>query len=55
MGFHDPMFAPALIALAVFTPLSILAFRKLAAVAKDLRTPAAAIPAQALGALPIAA
>jgi membrane protease YdiL (CAAX protease family) len=55
MGFHDPMFAPALIALAVFTPLSILAFRKLAAVAKDLRTPAAAIPARALCALPIAA
>jgi len=30
MGFDDPMFAPALAALAIFTPLAILAFRKLA-------------------------
>jgi membrane protease YdiL (CAAX protease family) len=55
MGFADPLFVPALIALAVFTPLSILAFRRLAVVARDLRIPAAGVPAQALGALAIAA
>jgi membrane protease YdiL (CAAX protease family) len=55
MGFHDPMFAPALAAIAVFTPLAILAFRKLHAVGEDLRSPKPAVPAQALGALPIAA
>jgi membrane protease YdiL (CAAX protease family) len=55
MGFHDPMFAPALAALAIATPLAILAFRKLAAVSRDLRTPAQPGPARALGGLPIAA
>jgi membrane protease YdiL (CAAX protease family) len=39
MGFADPLFAPALAALAVFTPLAILAFCKLAAVARPLRNP----------------
>ncbi|THD74567.1 MAG: CPBP family intramembrane metalloprotease [Phenylobacterium sp.] len=37
MGFGDPMFAPSLAALAIFTPLAILAFRKLAKVAQPLR------------------
>ena len=37
MGFGDPLFAPALAALAVFTPLAILAFRRLAGVAAPLR------------------
>ncbi|MFI4966374.1 MAG: CPBP family intramembrane glutamic endopeptidase [Caulobacterales bacterium] len=53
MGFHDPLFGPALAALAIFTPLAVVALRRLAVVAKDLRTPAAAVPGQALGALPI--
>jgi len=53
MGFADPMFVPALAALAIFTPLAILAFRRLAAASRDLRVPAPA--AKALGALPIAA
>jgi membrane protease YdiL (CAAX protease family) len=53
MGLHDPLFVPALAALVVFTPLAILAFRKLDAVGRPLRTPAAT--ARALGALPIAA
>jgi membrane protease YdiL (CAAX protease family) len=52
MGVHDPLFAPALAALAIFTPLAILAFRKLYKVGRPLRSPA---PPQALGALPIAA
>lgn len=38
MGVADPLFAPALIALIVFTPISVLAFRKLAVVAQDLGT-----------------
>ncbi|THD55949.1 CPBP family intramembrane glutamic endopeptidase [Phenylobacterium sp.] len=37
MGFHDLMFVPALIALAVFTPVAVLAFRRLARVARPLR------------------
>jgi hypothetical protein len=53
MGFHDPLFGPALAALAIFTPLAVVALRRLAVVAKDLRTPATAVPGQALGALPI--
>ncbi len=55
MGFHDPWFAPALAAIAIFTPLAILAFRRLHAMGKDLRTAPIAAPARALGALPIAA
>jgi membrane protease YdiL (CAAX protease family) len=51
MGFHDPMFVPALAALAIFTPLAILAFRRLATASQDLRR----APTQALGALPITA
>ena len=39
MGFADPMFAPALVAIAVFAPLAFLAFRKLAKVAAPLRGP----------------
>lgn len=39
MGFADPLFAPALAALVVFTPLAILAFRKLAEVGAPLRSP----------------
>ncbi|HEX5262144.1 MAG TPA: hypothetical protein VFW13_01375, partial [Phenylobacterium sp.] len=53
MGFADPLFAPALVALAVFAPLALLAFRKLAMVSRPLRTPAE--PGAALGALPITA
>ena len=53
MGFGDPMFVPALAALCVFTPLAILAFRRLAATSRGLRAPAPA--AKALGGLPIAA
>jgi hypothetical protein len=49
------MFAPALAAVAVFTPLAILAFGKLARVSGPLRTPVEAAPARALGALPITA
>ncbi|HXA41082.1 MAG TPA: type II CAAX endopeptidase family protein [Phenylobacterium sp.] len=52
MGFADPLFAPALAALAVFAPLTVLAFRKLHAVSRPLR---AAPPPRALGALPVAA
>lgn len=48
MGLHDPMFLPAVAALVVFTPLAILAFRRLAAVSRPR-------PARALGALPIVA
>jgi membrane protease YdiL (CAAX protease family) len=55
MGFADPMFAPALAALLVFTPLAILAFRRLARVSAPLRIPVPARPARALGGLPIAA
>jgi membrane protease YdiL (CAAX protease family) len=54
MGLHDPLFAPALAAILVFTPLAILAFRKLHAAGRRLRTPTTA-PSHALGALPIAA
>jgi hypothetical protein len=39
----------------VFTPLAIVAFRKLHAVSQPLRTAARPIAAQALGALPIVA
>ena len=52
MGLADPMFVPAVAAVAVFTPLAILAFRKLNAVAQPLRTAASA---RALGAQPVAA
>ena len=44
MGFADPLFAPALVALAIFTPLAMLAFRKLADVAAPLRAPKAQRP-----------
>ena len=54
MGLADPMFVPALAALVVFTPLAILAFRKLHRVGAPLQTPSA-IRLRALGALPIAA
>lgn len=37
MGFADPWFAPALATLAVFTPLAILAFRRLARISRPLR------------------
>ena len=39
MGFADPIFAPALAALAIFTPLAILALRRLAVVSISLRPP----------------
>jgi len=39
MGFHDPMFAPALVGLATFTPLAVLALRRLSSMAEDLRRP----------------
>jgi membrane protease YdiL (CAAX protease family) len=55
MGFADPMFAPALGSAVVFTPLAVLAFRRLARVSAPLRADAKAAPTQALGALPIAA
>jgi membrane protease YdiL (CAAX protease family) len=55
MGFADPMFAPALGSAVVFTPLAVLAFRRLARVSAPLRADAQAAPTQALGALPIAA
>ena len=54
MGLHDPMFLPAIGAMAVFTPLAILAFRKLHAAARDLRPPHP-VAVHALGAPPIAA
>lgn len=53
MGFQDPMFVPAVAALVVFTPLAILACRKLHAVGKDLRRPEPA-EARALESVPIA-
>jgi hypothetical protein len=37
MGFADPLFAPALATLAVFAPLSIWAFRRLAGRTQNLR------------------
>jgi membrane protease YdiL (CAAX protease family) len=55
MGFHDPLFAPALAALVVFTPLAILAFRKLHTVGQPLRAAAQPDAARTLGALPITA
>ena len=55
MGLADPMFAPAVAALAIFTPLAVLAFRKLHAVSQPLRATSQPVPSQALGALPIAA
>jgi len=55
MGLADPLFVPALAALAVCTPLAILAFRRLHRVAAPLRAPSLPAPARALGALPIAA
>jgi len=39
MGSGDPLFVPALIAIAIFTPLAILAFRRLARVGRPLRGP----------------
>lgn len=39
MGFADPLFAPALAALVIFTPLAILALVKLAHLGAGLRTP----------------
>ena len=47
MGFDDPLFVPALAALAVFTPLTILAFARLAAVSRGLRSAAAQAAARA--------
>lgn len=41
MGLQDPMFAPAVAALAIFAVLAILAFRRLAVMSRDLRTRAA--------------
>jgi len=41
MGFGDPLFAPALLALAVFAPLAALAFRRLSVAGRPLR----AVPA----------
>jgi membrane protease YdiL (CAAX protease family) len=55
MGFEDPMFAPALAAVALFTPLAILAFRRLAEMSYDLRPGEEYGEAHALGALPITA
>jgi len=40
MGFADPLFGPALGALVVFTPLAVMALRKLAQVSRPLRAPA---------------
>jgi membrane protease YdiL (CAAX protease family) len=37
MQFHDPMFAPALAALAIFAPLAVLAFLRLRSVSRGLR------------------
>ncbi|MDB5493248.1 MAG: hypothetical protein JWP86_585 [Phenylobacterium sp.] len=39
MGSGDPLFIPALVAVAIFTPLAILAFRRLAKVGRPLRDP----------------
>lgn len=39
MGFADPLFAPALVAMIVFAPLALLAFLKLARAAASLRAP----------------
>lgn len=44
MGFADPLFAPALAALVIFTPLAALAFRKLAIAGRPLRAPGAERP-----------
>jgi membrane protease YdiL (CAAX protease family) len=55
MGFQDPLFVPALVALAVFTPLSILVFRKLAVVGRDLRRGDEGGGVCGQGALPITA
>jgi membrane protease YdiL (CAAX protease family) len=51
MGLADPWFAPALAAIVVFTPLAILAFRRLARVAQPLR---AAPSLRPLSPLPLA-
>ena len=40
-GGHDPLFVPAVIALAIFAPLALWAFRRLAARIRGLRPPAA--------------
>ena len=37
MGFADPLFIPALAAIAVFTPLALIAFGRLAAAGRPLR------------------
>ncbi len=49
MGFHDPLFAPALAALTIFTPLAVLALRRLSSMAEDLRGPSDAVAIQTLG------
>lgn len=54
MGFADPMFGPALAALAIFTPLAVMAFRKLHRVSQPLRA-TQPVPAQTLTAQPMAA
>lgn len=46
MGVQDPLFVPAVAALAVFTPLAILAFRKLHAAARPLRRAPASFRAE---------
>ena len=52
MGFGDALFAPALAAIAIFAPLAILAFRRLARASKALRDPRAERP---LSPVPVAA
>ena len=44
MGFADPLFAPALAALVIFTPLAILGFARLARVSGGLRASPVATP-----------
>jgi hypothetical protein len=36
MGFADPLFVPALAALAIFTPAAIVAFRRLASAPRPI-------------------
>lgn len=52
MGFGDPLFAPALLALAVFTPAAALAFVRLARASRPLRDPR---PQRPLSSMPLAA
>jgi hypothetical protein len=46
-GGHDPLFIPAVVALAVALPLCVLAFRYLAAITAPQRAGALAGPAAA--------